>query len=77
LEVGAYRKLLNRARINDAAKALLLAYAEGSDLEQLAGNVSLQRLVIQAADPTACHLSRPCSSPTTPCASGCSWSTKA
>ncbi|MEN8638494.1 baseplate assembly protein [Pseudomonas sichuanensis] len=53
LEVGAYRKLLNRARINDAAKALLLAYAEGSDLEQLAGNVSLQRLVIQAADPTA------------------------
>lgn len=53
LEVGAYRKLLNRARINDAAKALLLAYAEGSDLEQLAGNVGLQRLVIQAADPTA------------------------
>lgn len=52
LEVGAYRKLLNRARINDAAKALLLAYAQGSDLEQLAANVSLQRLVIQAADPT-------------------------
>lgn len=52
LEVGAYRKLLNRARINDAAKALLLAYAQGSDLDQLAANVSLQRLVIQAADPT-------------------------
>ncbi|OWQ35493.1 baseplate J/gp47 family protein [Pseudomonas sp. DrBHI1] len=51
LEVGAYRKLLNRARINDAAKALLLAYAQGSDLDQLAANVSLQRLVIQAADP--------------------------
>ncbi|MDF0730548.1 baseplate J/gp47 family protein [Pseudomonas entomophila] len=53
LEVGAYRKLLNRARINDAAKALLLAYAQGSDLDQLAANVALQRLVIQAADPTA------------------------
>lgn len=52
LEVGAYRKLLNRARINDAAKALLLAYAQGSDLDQLAANVSLQRLVIQAEDLT-------------------------
>ncbi len=50
LEVGAYRKVLNRARINDAAKALLLAYASGSDLDQLAANVSLQRLVIQAED---------------------------
>lgn len=50
LEVGAYRKVLNRARINDAAKALLLAYAKGSDLDQLAANVRLQRLVIQAED---------------------------
>ena len=53
LEVGAYRKLLNRARINDAAKALLLAYAEGRDLAQLAANVGLQRLEIQAEDLTA------------------------
>lgn len=50
LEVGAYRKLLNRARVNDAAKALLLAYAQGSDLDQLAANVQLQRLVVQAED---------------------------
>ncbi|CAK9890864.1 MULTISPECIES: baseplate assembly protein [Pseudomonas] len=50
LEVGAYRKLLNRARVNDAAKALLLAYAQGSDLDQLAANVQLQRLVVQAQD---------------------------
>lgn len=53
LEVGAYRKLQNRARINDAAKALLLAYAQGSDLDQLAANVSLSRLVVQAEDLTA------------------------
>ncbi|MFP5426465.1 MAG: baseplate J/gp47 family protein [Gammaproteobacteria bacterium] len=53
LEVGAYRKLLNRVRINDAAKALLLAYATGSDLDQLAANVHLQRLVIQAGDVSA------------------------
>lgn len=51
VEVGAYRKLLNRARVNDAAKALLLAYAQGSDLDQLAANVQLQRLVVQAQDP--------------------------
>ncbi|PVZ43930.1 baseplate J/gp47 family protein [Pseudomonas sp. CC120222-01a] len=53
LEVGAYRKLLNRSRINDAAKALMLAYAKGSDLDQLAANVSLSRLVVQAEDLTA------------------------
>ena len=50
LEVGAYRKLLNRARVNDAAKALLLAYAQGSDLDQLAANVRLKRLVVQPED---------------------------
>ncbi|MBH3307975.1 baseplate J/gp47 family protein [Pseudomonas mosselii] len=50
LELGAYRRLANRARVNDAAKALLLAYAVGADLDQLAANVALQRLVIQAED---------------------------
>ncbi|KJK17165.1 baseplate J/gp47 family protein [Pseudomonas sp. 2(2015)] len=50
LEVGVYRRLQNRARVNDAAKALLLAYAQGSDLDQLAANVQLRRLVIQAED---------------------------
>lgn len=53
LEVGAYRTLLNRARVNDAAKALLLAYAQGSDLDQLAANVQLQRLVVRAAEPNS------------------------
>ncbi|MHA6196814.1 baseplate assembly protein [Pseudomonas wadenswilerensis] len=53
LEVGAYRTLLNRARVNDAAKALLLAYAKGSDLDQLAANVQLRRLVVRAADPNS------------------------
>lgn len=50
LEQGAYRRLQTRARVNDAAKALLLAYAKGSDLDQLAANVNLQRLVVQAED---------------------------
>lgn len=52
LELGAYVRLQNRARINDAAKALMLAYAQGSDLDQLAANVELKRLVVQAADPS-------------------------
>ncbi|MCF5164646.1 baseplate assembly protein [Pseudomonas congelans] len=51
LELGAYRRLQNRARVNDAAKALLLAYARKADLDQLAANVNLKRLEIQAADP--------------------------
>jgi len=52
IEVGAYNKIGNRARVNDGAKALLLAYAEGGDLEQLAANVNLKRLVVQAEDTT-------------------------
>ncbi|MBT0622700.1 baseplate J/gp47 family protein [Pseudomonas fluorescens] len=47
LELGVYRRIQNRARVNDAAKALLLAYAIDGDLDQLAGNVRLKRLVIQ------------------------------
>ncbi|WP_353228450.1 baseplate J/gp47 family protein [Pseudomonas qingdaonensis] len=50
LEVGAYRKLGNRARVNDAAKALLLAFAKGADLDHLAANLRLKRLVVQPED---------------------------
>lgn len=50
LEVGAYIKVGNRARVNDAGKALLLAHAIRDDLDHLGANVNLQRLVIQAAD---------------------------
>ncbi|WP_116886337.1 baseplate assembly protein [Pseudomonas syringae] len=53
LELGAYRRLQNRARVNDAAKSLMLAYAQKADLDQLAANVRLKRLQIQAADPVA------------------------
>ncbi|SDX05131.1 Phage-related baseplate assembly protein [Pseudomonas syringae] len=53
LELAAYRRLQNRARVNDAAKSLMLAYARKADLDQLAANVNLKRLVIQAADPAS------------------------
>ncbi|MGW8466548.1 baseplate assembly protein [Pseudomonas sp. CLCA07] len=50
IEQAAYGALQNRARVNDAGKALLLAHAERADLDHLAANVNLQRLVIQAGD---------------------------
>ncbi|QLL15395.1 baseplate assembly protein [Pseudomonas chlororaphis] len=50
LELSAFRRMQNRARVNDAAKSLLLAYATKADLDQLAANVNLQRLVVQAED---------------------------
>ena len=43
LEVCAYRELLLRQRINQAAKANLLAFATGSDLDNLAAFYGLTR----------------------------------
>lgn len=53
LEVCAYRELLIRQRVNDGARAVMLAYAIGADLDQLAGNYNVSRLVIQAGNPDA------------------------
>ncbi len=53
LEVGAYMKVANRARVNDGCKALLLAHAIGSDLDHLGANYNLKRLVIQTEDLSA------------------------
>lgn len=53
LEVCAYRELLLRQRVNEAAKAVMLAYATGSDLDQLGANVGVQRQIITPADPDA------------------------
>ncbi|CAI1858741.1 Baseplate J-like protein [Serratia quinivorans] len=47
----AYRALLQRQSINDAARAVMLAYAGGADLDNLAANFNVYRLVIRAADP--------------------------
>lgn len=45
LELAAYREMLIRARINDAARACMLAYATGTDLEHLAALLGVTRLV--------------------------------
>lgn len=46
LEVAAYRELLLRQRINDAARARMLAYATGSDLEHIAAHYNETRRVL-------------------------------
>ncbi len=49
MEACAYRELLLRARINDAARSLLLARATGTDLDHIAANFGVVRLVVTPA----------------------------
>src|SRR5690606_3005832 len=44
LEACAYREILLRARINDAAKANLVPFSTGSDLDHLAAFYDVERL---------------------------------
>jgi phage-related baseplate assembly protein len=53
IEALAYFGVLFRARVNDAAKAVMLAYATGSDLDNLAALYGVSRLTITPADPEA------------------------
>lgn len=53
LQENAYREILLRQRINEAAQAVMVAYALGSDLEQLAAAHNVVRLTVTPADPDA------------------------
>lgn len=53
LQENAYRELVLRQRINEAARANMLAFAIGADLDQLGANFDVERLVIDAGDATA------------------------
>ena len=53
LEENAYRETIWRQRVNEAATANMIAFAKGSDLENLAANYNVKRLVIQAANSQA------------------------
>lgn len=53
LQVCAVYVLLTRARVNDGAKALLLSYAQGTDLEQIGANFGVARRLIEPATDTA------------------------
>ena len=47
LEENCYRELLLRQRVNEAARAVMLAYSTDSDLDNLAVNFNVERLTIQ------------------------------
>jgi phage-related baseplate assembly protein len=53
LEAFAYRELRLRQRVNDAARSVMLPYARGTDLDNLAAFYGLPRQVVQEAVPDA------------------------
>lgn len=50
LEENCYRELLLRQRVNEAARAVMVAYSVGSDLDHLAANFNVERLTITPKD---------------------------
>lgn len=53
IQENAYREMVWRQRVNEASLAVMLSSAAGSDLDQIAGNFNVKRLVIQAANAQA------------------------
>ena len=53
LQESTYREVLLRQRINEAAQAVMVAYALGGDLDQLAANYNVTRLTVTPADSDA------------------------
>jgi len=53
LQESFYREILLRQRINGAAQAVMVAYALGSDFDQLAARSNVQRLIVTPANPDA------------------------
>lgn len=51
LEICAYDELLLRQRVNDGARAVLLAFARGGDLDHIAALFGVTRLVLVPANP--------------------------
>lgn len=51
VEACAYRELVVRQRCNEASLGVMLAYAAGADLDQLAAFYAVTRLTITPADP--------------------------
>ncbi len=49
LEAAAYREVLLRARVNDAVRAILLAYSIGSDLDHKGADFETPRMVVTPA----------------------------
>ena len=52
LQENAYREMILRQRINEAARAVLLAHARGADLDNAAANMDTVRKTLRPADPS-------------------------
>ena len=52
LQENAYREVIWRQRVNEAALAVTLAYSSGHDLDVIAGNNNTERLTITLGDDT-------------------------
>jgi phage-related baseplate assembly protein len=50
LQENVYRELVLRQRINEATQAVMLAYATGTDLDQIAANCNVTRFLITPAN---------------------------
>lgn len=53
LQENCYREILLRQRINEAVQAVIIARSGGGDLDNLAANFNVQRLVVTPANETA------------------------
>jgi phage-related baseplate assembly protein len=51
IELFAHRELVLRQRVNDAARAVMPAYARGADLDHVAALFGIERYVLTPADP--------------------------
>lgn len=51
LEIVAYREIIITAQVNQGMLAVLLAFAKGSDLDQIGANFDCLRLLITPANP--------------------------
>jgi phage-related baseplate assembly protein len=53
LQENAYRELHWRQRVNEAARAVMLAFSNDADLDHLVANFAVERLMIDPGDPNA------------------------
>lgn len=53
IEVAAFREMILRQRVNDAARSVMLAFATDGDLDHLAAPFGITRLLLDPGDPDA------------------------
>jgi len=51
IQLFCYREMVLRQRVNDAARAVMVAYAKGADLDALGALFRVERFIITPADP--------------------------